>query len=424
MVGALMELITKDLLINFLFVLLPIFFMQMLYLITYLYRFEKVKASWFVVFPIISFVLCMLFPFSLGDGFNFDLRRVPFLLGILYGGPEFAVWLLPALLAARFLIGGSGFFITLFTFTPLAVLAMIFSKSYLKMPLKQKLLSVSVLTLFSLLLTTYVAGQIYEMHMTVSMWVIFYMLNIVCILMAAVLLEVIKTNFDVLQKLMKAEKLEVVSNLAASISHEVRNPLTASRGFMQLSYESDIPPETKEQILISIQELDRATGIINDYLTFAKPAPDEAEAIILLETINHAVSVLMPLANMNSIELDVSVEKKEHHYILGERKKLEQALINIIKNAIEAMPNGGKIRIKTTYEHHLAKIRICDQGKGMTQKQIDRLGEPYFTTKESGTGLGMMVSFSIIQSLGGRIQVTSKVNKGTCFVIELPTVHE
>ncbi|WP_309087400.1 histidine kinase dimerization/phospho-acceptor domain-containing protein [Domibacillus sp.] len=156
--------------------------------------------------------------------------------------------------------------------------------------------------------------------MTVSMWVIFYILNIVFILTAAVLLEVIKTNFDVLQKLMKAKKLEIVSNLAASISHEVRNPLTASRGFMQLTYESDIPSETKEQILISIQELDTATGIINDYLTFAKPAPAEAEAIILHETINHAVNVLMPLANMNSIELDVSVEKKSTVIFLANEK--------------------------------------------------------------------------------------------------------
>ncbi|MCI2254141.1 hypothetical protein L2D08_07170 [Domibacillus sp. PGB-M46] len=98
MVGALMELIIKDLLINFLFVLIPVFFMQMLYLVSCLYRFKKVKASWFVVFPVMSFVLCMLFPFSFGDGFNFDLRRVPFLLGILYGEPGFAAWLLPVFL--------------------------------------------------------------------------------------------------------------------------------------------------------------------------------------------------------------------------------------------------------------------------------------------------------------------------------------
>lgn len=143
----------------------------------------------------------------------------------------------------------------------------VFLEVLFKDAVKTKLPSMDVLTLFSLLLTTYVAGQIYDMHMTVNMWVIFYILNIVFILIAAVLLEVIKTNFDVLQKLMKAEKLEIVSNLAASISHRVRNPLTDTRGFIQLSYESEIPSETKEQILISIQELDRATGIIDDYLT-------------------------------------------------------------------------------------------------------------------------------------------------------------
>lgn len=88
--------------------------------------------------------------------------------------------------------------------------------------------------------------------MTLSMWSVFYGLNILSILIATILWEVIRTNFEVLNKLMKAEKLEIVSNLAASISHEVRNLLTASRGFMQLPYEGDIPQETKEHILISI----------------------------------------------------------------------------------------------------------------------------------------------------------------------------
>lgn len=422
MVGAAMELITKELLINFLFVLFPIFLMQMIYFVTYLYRLEGVKASWLVVFPLISSVLCMLFPFSLVDGFNLDLRRIPFLIGILYGGPRYGFWLLAMLLGARYFIGGSGFFVTFITFVPIALLTMGFSKYYLKMPLRQKLLSSVALTFLSLLVTSLSAIQLYEVKMTLNMWSVFYGLNIISILIATILWEVVRTNFEVLNKLMKAEKLEIVSNLAASISHEVRNPLTASRGFMQLSYEGDIPRETKEHILISIQELDRATEIINDYLTFAKPAPEEAEKIAPRETIYHVVNLLTPLANMNSVKLDLSLEKKEECCILGERKKLEQALVNIVKNAIESMPGGGTLFIGLQYEAGFVGLKICDQGKGMTPKQIERLGEPYFTTKENGTGLGMMVSFSIIQSIGGKISVTSKINKGTCFLMEFPIV--
>lgn len=415
-----MELITKELLINFLLVLFPIFLMQMIYFVTYLYRLEGIKASWLVVFPLISSVLCMLFPFSLADGFNLDLRRIPFLIGILYGGPRYGFWLMAMLLGVRYFIGGPGFFITLLTFAPIAVATMFFSKYYLKMLLRQKLLAGMILTFLSLLLTSLFATQLYEVKMTFSMWSVFYGLNILSILIATILWEVIRINFEVLNKLIKAEKLEIVSNLAASISHEVRNPLTASRGFMQLSYEGDIPQETKEHILISIQELDRATEIINDYLTFAKPAPEEAEKIAPRETVYHVVNVLTPLANMNSVKLDLPLNKKEECCILGERKKLEQALVNIIKNAIESMPGGGKLFIGLQYEAGFVQLKICDQGRGMTPKQVERLGEPYFTTKENGTGLGMMVSFSIIQSIGGKISVTSKINKGTCFLMEFP----
>lgn len=123
---------------------------------------------------------------------------------------------------------------------------------------------------------------------------------------------------------------------------------------------------------------------------------------------------------MNNVKLDLSLNKKEECCILGERKKLEQALVNIIKNAIESMPGGGILFIGLQYEAGFVQLKICDQGKGMTPKQIERLGEPYFTTKENGTGLGMMVSFSIIQSIGGKISVTSKINKGTCFLMEFP----
>ncbi|MCP3764661.1 ATP-binding protein [Domibacillus sp. A3M-37] len=418
-----MELITKDLLINVLFILLPVLLMQMFYLLKYIYRLKKLKESWFLFFPLISMILCMLFPFSLGSGLTWDLRSVPFLLGMLYGGPKYRVCLLSLLLMVRYLIGGTGFYISACTFGTMAILTTFLSSYYLKLNLKHKLV-LSGLLVFVLTFITFVASiQIAEVNLTASMWIQYFVINVVGMLIATALWEVIQMNFEVLQKLMKAEKLEVVSNLAASISHEVRNPLTTSRGFMQLSYEGDIPPETKEHILISIQELDRATEIINDYLTFAKPAPEQKENIIIYEEIHHVINLLTPLANMNNVKIGLRIEKNEGHYILGERKKLEQALVNIVKNGIESMHDGGKLEVGIDYCPHILRINIRDQGKGMTRKQIDRLGEPYFTTKEKGTGLGMMVSFSIIQGMGGKITVKSEIEKGTCFSIEFPIAN-
>ncbi|HWO77725.1 MAG TPA: ATP-binding protein [Bacillus sp. (in: firmicutes)] len=218
----------------------------------------------------------------------------------------------------------------------------------------------------------------------------------------------------------KSEKLEIVSHLAASISHEVRNPLTVAKGFMQMFYE-DLTEDSKKQLWgIAIQELDRAAEIINDYLMFAKPAIENKEIINIRHELQHAVNIVTPLANMNTVQIHLPLRNDEDSFILGDRQKLQQCLINVLKNGIEAMPNGGELQILLHQHHSDLQIDIHDSGKGMTQEQINRLGEPYFTTKEKGTGLGMMVSFSIVKGMNGSINVTSEPQKGTCFSIKLP----
>ena len=126
-------------------------------------------------------------------------------------------------------------------------------------------------------------------------------------LILTLLWEVIQTNFQVLQKLIKAEKLQTVSHLAASISHEVRNPLTAVRGFIQLLSEDISTHSRKDYADIAITELDRATEVINDYLTFAKPTLEKEEKINVNEEIQHAVNVITPLATMNGVQVKLSL---------------------------------------------------------------------------------------------------------------------
>lgn len=221
----------------------------------------------------------------------------------------------------------------------------------------------------------------------------------------------------------KSEKLQIVSHLAASISHEVRNPLTVVKGFMQMFYENLQEDSKKQYWDIAIQELDRAAEIINDYLMFAKPAIENKEKVSIWQEIEHAVNIVTPLANMNSVHIRPPSGNKGG-YVLGDRQKLQQCLVNIFKNGIEAMPNGGELQIFIHHHHsEYLQIDIHDSGIGMTQEQLNRLGEPYFSTKENGTGLGMMVSFSIVKGMNGKIQVTSELNKGTCFSIELPSIH-
>lgn len=419
-----MDHFTKDLLINVLFILFPLFLLQMFYLLKFVYQIEKLKIFLLTFFSMLSIGLCMLFPFSTGNGFIWDLRNIPFIIAILYGGRNSAIVLFVFVIAARYMIGGedTGFYVAIFTYTLMAIILSHISRHYLVQSLTRKLIINSLLIiLFTIIM--HISSFFHNVDFTTKMWTEFFVINFVGILLATLLIEVIRLNSNMLKKIMKAEKLEVVSHLAASISHEVRNPLTSCKGFLQLSHQEEQSPQIKQYLGTAIQELDRASEIINDYLTFAKPAPEEVEKILICDEVQNVINILTPLANMNNVQLVVNLEGREQAYMLGDRKKLEQSLINIVKNGIESMQGGGRLEITTTYEYPLVRIEIRDEGMGMTPNQISRLGEPYFTTKENGTGLGMMVSYSLIKSMGGQIDVDSHIGNWTSFSIKFPLVQ-
>ena len=416
-----MDLMTKDLLVNFLFILLSLFLVQLFYMIKYTYRMEELKGWVLGISPVVSLVLCMLFPVAFDVGFVWDLRWIPFILGGLYGGYRLGLLLLVLVLSIRYYQGADmGFYLTAVTFSLVGFAVFTLSKYYLQMKFKQKIMLSCSISIFALMCSILFSKLIFETNLETSFWFQYITIHIVGMFISTLLWEVIVINFNVLQKLVKTEKLQMVSHLAASISHEVRNPLTVSRGFIQMLAKDISTQSRKEYAAIALQELDRATEIINDYLTFAKPALEKLETINVNEEIQHAVSVITPLATMNNVEIQLSLMNQEHYFVKGEKKKFQQCLINILKNGIESMPNHGKLKIQQSYRNLTLKIDIEDEGIGMTQNQIDRLGEPYFSTKEKGTGLGMMVSYSIIKGMNGNISVTSEYGKGTCFMIELP----
>ena len=181
------------------------------------------------------------------------------------------------------------------------------------MTLKQKIIVTTSLSIFSLLSSLILSYKVFSIDLKLSFWLQYIGIHIIGMLMLTVLWEVIQTNFQVLQKLIKAEKLQTVSHLAASISHEVRNPLTAVRGFIQLLSEDISPDSRKDYADIAITELDRATEVINDYLTFAKPTLEKEEKINVNEEIQHAVNVITPLATMNGVQVKLSL--LEHHLL-------------------------------------------------------------------------------------------------------------
>lgn len=219
------------------------------------------------------------------------------------------------------------------------------------------------------------------------------------------------------EQLLKVNRQEVIEKMGAAISHEIRNPLTAAMGFVQLLQSENISEENRLQYLSIIRrELKSAERVIQDYLNLSKPEINLVESLIVQEEIQQVIQLLQPSANRNSVQVITNFSNETA--IEGDRQKFHQCLVNIMKNSIEAMPNGGILKVETHSTQTNVRITIGDTGFGMTSEQVVRLGEPYYSTKgDKGTGLGMIVVFSFIRAMNGTIHVESELGVGTTFEI-------
>jgi two-component system, sporulation sensor kinase A len=217
--------------------------------------------------------------------------------------------------------------------------------------------------------------------------------------------------------LRKSEKLAVVGELAAGVAHEIRNPLTSLKGFMYLLKEENKGNGIYFKIMES--ELERIDLIVNEFLTLGKPQImnfQQKDVSVLLKDI---MTLLDAQAALNNVKMIPEFEPNIP-LLQCDENQLKQVFINIIKNAIEAMPNGGTIKIQAKMQENSLVIRVIDQGCGIPKDRIDKLGEPFYSTKEKGTGLGLMVSYKIIEAHNGKIKIKSEVEKGTVVSIIFP----
>ncbi|WP_047154790.1 ATP-binding protein, partial [Aneurinibacillus tyrosinisolvens] len=250
----------------------------------------------------------------------------------------------------------------------------------------------------------------------------YYLINIVTICLVIYLMEKSIENSKIRVEIQRVEKMNVVGELTASIAHEIRNPMTASRGFMQLVKEQVKDEKTQSYIHMAISEMDRAQGVITEYLSFAKPEMEEKEIIDVCTHIEHVLSILSPYAALHNVEIQTT--SQPFMFIKANPGRLTQCLVNLIKNGIEASSGNGKVEIGTEKRDENIVIKIVDNGVGMDEEQVKRLGTPFYSTKEKGTGLGLMVCYRIIEMKKGKIEVESEKGKGTSFSIILPAITE
>ncbi|WP_096200478.1 protoglobin domain-containing protein [Bacillus sp. FJAT-45350] len=219
--------------------------------------------------------------------------------------------------------------------------------------------------------------------------------------------------------LIKAEKLSVVGQLAAGFAHEIRNPLTTLKGFTQY-----FKAEAKEKHLpiydLLLSELDRLESITNEFMIVAKPQKNNYKDADVKQILVQVLSLLNPQALMNNIQFIIQTEK-EIPIISCNENQLKQVFINLLKNAMEAMPDGGDILLQMeTCEKKVILIKVIDSGIGISKECISKIGEPFYSLKEKGTGLGLMVTYKIIEAHNGKVEFFSQPNKGTTVTITLP----
>ncbi|QHW33981.1 PAS domain-containing protein [Paenibacillus rhizovicinus] len=212
-----------------------------------------------------------------------------------------------------------------------------------------------------------------------------------------------------------SEKLSLAGQLAAGIAHEIRNPLTSVKGFVQLLQRGIQKPE---YMPIMMSEINRMELIISELLMLAKPQNAHRKPMDMCELLEHVISLIESQAILNDVQIQIEYEEAPL-FIQCDANQIKQVFINIIKNAIEAS-QGGTIQVRIERAGDAIVASVTDNGCGIPQDMLDQIGQPFFTTKEKGTGLGLTISNKIIASHEGTTAISSVTGIGTTFKISLP----
>ncbi|MGG2093945.1 ATP-binding protein [Bacillus sp. S13(2024)] len=231
----------------------------------------------------------------------------------------------------------------------------------------------------------------------------------------------IRTITKIFEEAQQAEKLAVVGKMATAIAHEIRNPLTSLKEFTQLQREKH--PEDAVYYNVMVQEIERMNTIVSELMVLGKPKKREYKLHNINDILSYVIYIVEQPASQCGITISMMSDKALPS-IQCDEKQMKQVFLNIIKNAIESMPNGGNIIVEANLvQDNQIVVSVTDEGCGMDQEKIDKIGEAFYTTKENGTGLGLMVTYKIIEDHQGKIVFESKIGVGTKVNVMLPVAE-
>jgi two-component system sensor histidine kinase AtoS len=239
----------------------------------------------------------------------------------------------------------------------------------------------------------------------------------------AVIKDVSETK-QLQRQIMRADRLAALGELVAGIAHDIRNPLTSIRGFMQYLQKSSDPADWREYGPLIIREVDGLNRIIGELLEFAKPYPPRYGLVQVNDLIREMLLLVKKRADAQSIGIELDLDPLLP-YIEADGEQLKQVLLNLIINACQAIPDKGIITVSTEMESRDRMVaHVKDTGTGIAPENLERIYDPFFSTKPAGTGLGLAVVQRILNGHRGGIEITSEPGSGTDVKISLPRVHE
>ncbi|MFI8688296.1 ATP-binding protein [Rossellomorea sp. NPDC077527] len=364
-------------------------------------------------------LLCMLYPIETLGETHFDLRMIAILIVTIYAGFLSGSIVLCCVIFFRYLIGGPyvavGIAVSVLPF----IIGILFRKMLLKTQYKL-LVSTVIFIIHALFYIAIIKAFIPILHLPFyfTYFTVFYFTFLALVY---IIEHLVRTNKQI-EEMVYLDKLNMVGQMAASIAHEIRNPLATVRGFIQHLSEDSQDARLKKYSPLILNELDRTNKIITDYLNVAKPSGFQLSNLNLENVIGDCVDLLSPFAAYSNTT--ILFDGTGSHHIKGDEDHLKQAIMNVIKNGIESIEGQGEMSI-CLKEDPFSKsiiITISDNGKGMTGEELKKIGLPFYTTKTKGTGLGSMVTNKLVREMGGMIEYESELNKGTVVRIKLPLI--
>lgn len=371
----------------------------------------------FGVYLVCSLIICFAFSYPLQEELHLDFRYVPFIIGILYVGLSPLLTVITIALHAIFIGIDLGFWTSCIFSSFCGLLLWKISPWFLGQPSRKRIQLLVQISLCISLVKIVFFNILHVDYPLLDVWFAELFIQSIGIGILAFLMEEVNKSIQLKNYLLETKKHKAIEQMGATISHEIRNPLTAAIGFVQLLQSQSTSLETQTQYLSIIRnELKSAERVVENYLALAKQEKDALQPIHVELELYNVLKLLVPSAKANKVYINQYFS--ESHIIQANQQKFHQCFINLIKNAIESMPNGGVLLLEVNTDYKQVRIRIQDNGIGMTPEQVSHLGEPYFSTKgDKGTGLGMLVVFNFIKEMSGTIHVESELGKGTTFEI-------